>query len=134
MDVEEVSYPPVFLLITTFSTHISSQFSFIHSLSLFPSMPSPHPSYLPSPIATGYEPDNSELNPYLKLFLMLFGLGAWATLPSVIGGYIGNPFTGKVFNYLMPDDSLFIRQTNRTNYPVGVCQCDITQSLTLPAT
>ena len=23
---------------------------------------------------------------------MLWGLGAWATLPSVIGGYIGNPF------------------------------------------
>ena len=22
---------------------------------------------------------------------MLFGLGAWATLPAVIGGYIGNP-------------------------------------------
>jgi len=23
---------------------------------------------------------------------MLWGLGAWATLPAVIGGYIGNPF------------------------------------------
>ena len=33
------------------------------------------------------------MSPYLKLFGMLFGLGAWATLPSVIGGYIGNPFS-----------------------------------------
>ena len=24
---------------------------------------------------------------------MLVGLGAWATLPAVIGGYLGNPFT-----------------------------------------
>ena len=24
--------------------------------------------------------------------MMLFGLGGWATLPAVIGGYIGNPF------------------------------------------
>ena len=54
------------------------------------------PSSHVSTITTGYEPDNSELNPYLKLFLMLFGLGAWATLPSVIGGYIGNPFTGTI--------------------------------------
>merc|ERR1711966_398757 len=23
----------------------------------------------------------------------LFGLGAWATLPAVVGGYLGNPFT-----------------------------------------
>ena len=27
----------------------------------------------------------------MKLFGMLFGLGAWATLPAVIGGYLGNP-------------------------------------------
>jgi hypothetical protein len=40
----------------------------------------------------GFEPDNSDLSPYVKLFAMLFGLGAWATLPSVIGGYVGNPF------------------------------------------
>ena len=41
----------------------------------------------------GWEPDNKELSPYLKLFLMLWGLGAWATLPAVISGYIGNPLT-----------------------------------------
>jgi hypothetical protein len=39
----------------------------------------------------GWQPDNKDLNPFLKLFGMLFGLGAWATLPAVIGGYIGNP-------------------------------------------
>jgi hypothetical protein len=43
-------------------------------------------------VEKGWRPDDAELNPYLKLFGMLFGLGAWATLPSVIGGYIGNPF------------------------------------------
>jgi hypothetical protein len=42
-------------------------------------------------VERGWEPDNRELSPYLKLFLMLWGLGAWATLPAVIGGYIGNP-------------------------------------------
>jgi hypothetical protein len=39
----------------------------------------------------GWLPDNEDVNPFLKLFGMLFGLGAWATLPAVIGGYIGNP-------------------------------------------
>ena len=42
--------------------------------------------------SSGWRPDDSEMSPYLKLFGMLWGLGAWATLPSVIGGYIGNPF------------------------------------------
>ena len=32
------------------------------------------------------------VNPFVKLFGMLWGLGAWATLPAVIGGYLGNPF------------------------------------------
>jgi hypothetical protein len=40
----------------------------------------------------GFLPENEDVNPYLKLFGMLWGLGAWATLPSVIGGYIGNPY------------------------------------------
>lgn len=44
-------------------------------------------------VSTGWRPDDEDMSPYLKLFGMLFGLGAWATLPSVIGGYIGNPFT-----------------------------------------
>jgi len=42
-------------------------------------------------VGTGWRPDDTSLSPYLKLFGMLFGLGAWATLPAVIGGYIGNP-------------------------------------------
>lgn len=44
-------------------------------------------------VGVGWRPDDEEMSPYLKLFGMLWGLGAWATLPSVIGGYLGNPFT-----------------------------------------
>jgi len=44
-------------------------------------------------VERGWKPDDAETSPYLKLFGMLWGLGAWATLPAVIGGYIGNPFT-----------------------------------------
>ena len=44
-------------------------------------------------VERGWLPDNKEVNPFLKLFGMLWGLGAWATLPAVIGGYLGNPFT-----------------------------------------
>ncbi|EED95836.1 predicted protein [Thalassiosira pseudonana CCMP1335] len=44
-------------------------------------------------VGSGWRPDDGEMSPYVKLFGMLFGLGAWATLPAVIGGYIGNPFT-----------------------------------------
>ena len=50
----------------------------------------------------GWLPDSDKLDvfgffevpmsPYAKLFGMLWGLGAWATLPAVIGGYLGNPF------------------------------------------
>ena len=36
--------------------------------------------------------DRIPINAYGKLFGMLLGLGAWATLPAVIGGYIGNPW------------------------------------------
>ena len=46
-------------------------------------------------VGTGWRPDDEEMSPYVKLFGMLFGLGAWATLPAVIGGYIGNPFFGQ---------------------------------------
>eukprot|EP00320_Phaeocystis_rex_P003824 CAMPEP_0119082230 /NCGR_PEP_ID=MMETSP1178-20130426/120342_1 /TAXON_ID=33656 /ORGANISM="unid sp, Strain CCMP2000" /LENGTH=276 /DNA_ID=CAMNT_0007064991 /DNA_START=156 /DNA_END=986 /DNA_ORIENTATION=+ len=42
-------------------------------------------------VSTGWLPE-SGLNPYLKLFGMLWGLGASATLPSVITGYLGNPW------------------------------------------
>ena len=43
-------------------------------------------------VERGWLPDNEDVNPFLKLFGMLWGFGAWATLPAVIGGYIGNPF------------------------------------------
>jgi hypothetical protein len=43
-------------------------------------------------VGRGWLPENNDVNPFLKLFGMLWGLGAYATLPAVIGGYIGNPF------------------------------------------
>uniref|UniRef100_A0A7S2GUN5 Uncharacterized protein n=1 Tax=Helicotheca tamesis TaxID=374047 RepID=A0A7S2GUN5_9STRA len=43
-------------------------------------------------VGLGWRPEDKEMSPFLKLFGMLWGLGAWATLPAVIGGYIGNPF------------------------------------------
>jgi hypothetical protein len=46
-------------------------------------------------VGRGWIPDDDTTSPYIKLFGMLFGLGAWATLPAVIGGYIGNPFYGQ---------------------------------------
>lgn len=46
-------------------------------------------------VSRGWLADNEDVNPFLKLFGMLWGLGAWATLPAVIGGYIGNPFVGQ---------------------------------------
>ena len=39
----------------------------------------------------GWRPDDLT-SPYVKLLGMLFGLGAVMTLPSVIGGYVGNPW------------------------------------------
>ncbi|KAL3800377.1 hypothetical protein HJC23_003673 [Cyclotella cryptica] len=46
-------------------------------------------------VGRGWRPDDTAMSPYVKLFGMLWGLGAWATLPAVIGGYIGNPFTAQ---------------------------------------
>ena len=46
-------------------------------------------------VGRGWKPEDEDMSPYLKLFGMLWGLGAWATLPAVIGGYIGNPFRGQ---------------------------------------
>eukprot|EP00977_Amphora_coffeiformis_P028780 scaffold37050_cov199-Amphora_coffeaeformis.AAC.2 len=46
-------------------------------------------------VGLGWLAEEKEINPFLKLFGMLFGLGAWATLPAVIGGYIGNPFVAQ---------------------------------------
>lgn len=43
-------------------------------------------------VSPGWRPNDNQMNAYLKLFGMLWGLGAWKTLPSVIGGYLGNPF------------------------------------------
>ena len=42
-------------------------------------------------VERGWLPENKDINPFAKLFGMLWGLGAWATLPAVIGGYLGNP-------------------------------------------
>lgn len=44
-------------------------------------------------VSLGWRPNDNKMNEYLKLFGMLWGLGAWKTLPSVIGGYLGNPFS-----------------------------------------
>lgn len=44
-------------------------------------------------VSRGFLPDDNSTNPYVKLFAMLWGLGAYATLPAVIGGYIGNPWS-----------------------------------------
>lgn len=57
----------------------------------------------------GWLPDNDDVSPYLKIFGMLLGLGAWATLPSVIGGYLGNPFTPQKWI----DDALAVGQTKQ---------------------
>lgn len=46
-------------------------------------------------VGRGWLPDDPDVNPFLKLFGMLWGLGAWATLPAVIGGYLGNPFSSQ---------------------------------------
>jgi len=46
-------------------------------------------------VGRGWRPEDTEMSPYVKLFGMLWGLGAWATLPAVIGGYVGNPFTAQ---------------------------------------
>lgn len=46
-------------------------------------------------VGRGWLPDDEDVNPFLKLFGMLWGLGAYATLPAVIGGYIGNPFVSQ---------------------------------------
>eukprot|EP00636_Phaeomonas_parva_P012435 CAMPEP_0118863774 /NCGR_PEP_ID=MMETSP1163-20130328/8530_1 /TAXON_ID=124430 /ORGANISM="Phaeomonas parva, Strain CCMP2877" /LENGTH=184 /DNA_ID=CAMNT_0006797807 /DNA_START=65 /DNA_END=616 /DNA_ORIENTATION=+ len=43
-------------------------------------------------VSRGWLPDNEDVSPYLKLFGMLWGLGAGGTLPSVIAGYVGNPW------------------------------------------
>lgn len=58
-------------------------------------------------VGRGWLPDNEDVNPFLKLFGMLWGLGAWATLPAVIGGYIGNPFVPQPWI----EDALAVGQT-----------------------
>lgn len=63
-------------------------------------------------VGRGWLPDNEDVNPYLKLFGMLWGLGAWATLPAVIGGYIGNPFVPQRWI----EDALAVGQ-NKNRWP-----------------
>lgn len=44
-------------------------------------------------VSSGWKSEDKSMNPYIKLFGMLWGLGAYATLPAVIGGYLGNPWS-----------------------------------------
>jgi hypothetical protein len=70
-------------------------------------------------VGRGWKPDDDEMSPYLKLFGMLWGLGAWATLPAVIGGYIGNPF------YAQPwiEDALAVGQ-RKGRWPDNALELD----------
>jgi hypothetical protein len=73
-------------------------------------------------VGRGWLPDNADVNPFVKLFGMLVGLGAWATLPAVIGGYLGNPFQGQpwitdamavgIRQKRWPDNALELSTTN----------------------
>jgi hypothetical protein len=73
-------------------------------------------------VGRGWLPDNADVNPFVKLFGMLWGLGAWATLPAVIGGYLGNPFKGQpwitdamavgIRQKRWPDNALELSTTN----------------------
>ncbi len=65
----------------------------------------------------GFLPENDDVDPFLKLFAMLFGLGAWATLPSVIGGYIGNPF----FEQTWIQDALVVG-TKKGRFPTNALE------------
>jgi len=70
-------------------------------------------------VGRGWKVDDNTISPFLKLFGMLFGLGAWATLPAVIGGYIGNPF------YPQPwiEDALAIGQ-KKGRFPSNALELD----------
>jgi hypothetical protein len=47
-------------------------------------------------VERGWLPDKTDANPSLKLFgVYLWGFGAWAALPAIIGVCIGNPFTAQ---------------------------------------
>jgi hypothetical protein len=72
-------------------------------------------------VGQGWRPDDDTMSPYLKLFGMLFGLGAWATLPAVIGGYIGNPFFGQPWI----EDALAVGQQNN-RFPSNALELDDT--------
>lgn len=60
------------------------------------------------PVNLGWNPEDKDMNPYVKLFGMLLGFGAWMTLPSVISGYIGNPWSKETWI----EDSLLQGQLN----------------------
>lgn len=69
----------------------------------------------------GWLPENEDVNPFLKLFGMLWGLGAWATLPAVIGGYIGNPFVPQPWI----EDALAVGQ-NKKRWPDNALEISAT--------
>ena len=62
----------------------------------------------------GWRADDAETSPYVKLFGMLFGLGAMMTLPSVVGGYVGNPFSAK------STEGSWIQESMRRNQAAGL--------------
>ena len=68
-------------------------------------------------VGQGWLPENPNVNPFLKLFGMLWGLGAWATLPAVIGGYVGNPFVPQPWI----QDALAVGQ-NKDRWPNNVLE------------
>ena len=68
-------------------------------------------------VGQGWLPENPNVNPFLKLFGMLWGLGAWATLPAVIGGYVGNPFVPQPWI----QDALAVGQ-NKERWPNNVLE------------
>lgn len=76
-------------------------------------------------VSQGYRPDD-DISPYLKLFLMLFGLGNKMTLPSVIGGYLGNPF---IKNVGWIEESI-VDNTLRGRFPSNAVELDpVTEKL-----
>jgi len=70
-------------------------------------------------VGRGWKPDDTNTSPYLKLLGMLVGLGAWATLPAVIGGYIGNPFLGQPWI----EDALTVGQ-RKERWPSAALELD----------
>ena len=68
-------------------------------------------------VSLGWRPNDNQMNEYLKLFGMLWGLGAWKTLPSVIGGYLGNPFAEQPWI-----ETALAQGTNQGRFPTNALE------------